>query len=98
MYNKYGIIYNEMISKNPMDSPESTDVEKLRLAVIGELDAINLYNQMATSTKNKKVREVLLDISNEEKVHVGELQKLIDELDPKNKEKREQGATEVNEI
>jgi rubrerythrin len=99
MFNKYDIIYNEMLSKNPSDmkglSAEETDVENLRLAVVGELDAINLYNQMANTTKNNKVREVLLDIAGEEKVHVGELQKLLDELDPNNKEKRVQGREEV---
>lgn len=99
MIDRYNTIYTEMLSQNPTDISTNTkvqsDVEALRLALIGELDAINLYNQMANATSNPKMAEVLKDIADEEKVHVGELQKLLDELDPNNKQKRQEGEKEV---
>jgi len=48
------------------------DKEILRVGVIAELDAINLYEQMAAMTENKDIKKVLLDIAREEKEHVGE--------------------------
>ena len=48
------------------------DKEILRAGIIAELDAINLYEQMAALTGDKHIRETLLDIAREEKTHVGE--------------------------
>ncbi|MGB9131404.1 MAG: demethoxyubiquinone hydroxylase family protein [Methanosarcina sp.] len=42
----------------------------LRAAMIAELDAVNIYEQMANLTKNEEIRTVLLDIAREEKIHV----------------------------
>ena len=52
---------------------ENVDKEILRATIIGELDAINLYEQMAARAGNIKVKRLLLDITKEEKTHVGEL-------------------------
>jgi len=38
--------------------------------MIAELDAINIYEQMANLTKNEEIRKVLLDIAREEMIHV----------------------------
>jgi rubrerythrin len=89
-----------MISQNPNEVKDldelSKDLEKIRLAIVGELDAINLYEQMAKTTTNKKIARVMMDIAGEEKVHVGELQTLLDEFDITNKEKRKEGKKEVS--
>jgi len=53
------------------------DREVLRAAIMAELDAINLYEQMAATTENKNIREILLDVAKEEKTHVGEFQALL---------------------
>jgi len=70
-----------MLSKMPIDlskvSKENIDKEILRAGIIAELDAINLYEQMAASTDNKDLKEILLDIAREEKTHVGEFQTLL---------------------
>ncbi|MFZ2500185.1 MAG: demethoxyubiquinone hydroxylase family protein [Methanosarcina sp.] len=50
--------------------PEDLDKEILRAAMIAELDAVNIYEQMANLTKNEEIRTVLLDIAREEKIHV----------------------------
>jgi rubrerythrin len=91
-----------MLSKNVVNtkkiSTEKTDIESIRLAIVGELDAINLYEQIAESTNNAKIKKVLLDIAKEEKVHIGELQKLLDEFDLGNKSARDEGEQEVQEL
>ena len=58
------------------------DREILRLAIIAELDAVTLYEQLAAATENKAIREVLLDVAKEEKTHVGEFQTLLLRVDP----------------
>jgi len=41
------------------------------LQFFAELDAINLYEQMAAMVKGKYLKKILLDIAKEEKTHVG---------------------------
>jgi len=73
------------------------DREILRLAIIAELDAVNLYEQLAAATENKAIREVLLDVAREEKAHVGEFQTLLLRVDPEQVEELEHGKKEVEE-
>jgi rubrerythrin len=73
------------------------DREILRLAIIAELDAVNLYEQLAAATENEAIREVLLDVAREEKTHVGEFQTLLLRVDPDQVEELEHGKKEVEE-
>jgi rubrerythrin len=73
------------------------DCEVLRLAIIAELDAVNLYEQLAAATENETIREVLLDIAKEEKTHVGEFQTLLLRVDEEQAEELEHGKEEVEE-
>jgi rubrerythrin len=70
-----------LLSKIPINLErivkEDLDKEILRAAIIAELDAVNLYEQMAALAENKHVRMILLDIAKEEKTHVGEFQALL---------------------
>jgi len=50
--------------------PEDIDKEILRAAMIAELNAVNIYEQMANLTKNEEIRKILLDVAREEKIHV----------------------------
>jgi len=91
-----------MLSSSPIDLekvPESEiDKEILRLGMIAELDAVNLYEQLAAKTKSKKIKSILLDIAKEEKTHVGEFQTLLLELDKEQVEELEKGKKEVEEL
>jgi len=91
-----------MLSQPPIDlskvSKENVDKEILRLGMIAELDAINLYEQLAEKTQDKKIKEVLLDIAKEEKTHVGEFQTLLLEKDKEQVEEFEKGKKEVEEL
>jgi hypothetical protein len=86
-------------AKNPVDTKDNDsnleDSEILRLAIIAELDAINLYEQMSEVTSSDRIKEILLDISKEEKTHVGELQALLLEIDKEQVTELEEGKKEV---
>lgn len=88
-----------MLSSSPIDlkkvPKENIDKEILRLGMIAELDAVNLYEQLAAETKNKKIKAVLLDIAKEEKTHVGEFETLLLELDKEQVNELEKGRKEV---
>jgi len=90
-----------MMSEIPLkvDKVSKVDLDKevLRVGIIAELDAINLYEQMAAVVKNAKIKDVLLDIAKEEKTHVGEFQALLLMLDKEQVEELEKGKTEVTE-
>jgi len=77
---------------------EDIDREILRAGIIAELDAINLYEQMAAMTQKKDIKNVLLDIAKEEKTHVGEFQTLLLKLDKEQERELEEGKKEVEEI
>jgi rubrerythrin len=70
----------------------------LRAAIIAELDAINLYEQMADMSQNKNIRKLLLDVAKEEKTHVGEFQTLLLREDPQQKDELEEGKREVKDL
>lgn len=74
-----------------------TDREILRLAIIAELDAVTLYEQLASATDNKAIREVLLDVAKEEKTHVGEFHTLLLREDEEQVEELKKGKEEVEE-
>jgi len=88
-----------MLSKIPIDlnvvEGESLDNQILRVGIIAELDAINLYEQLALKTKNPNLKKILLDIAKEEKTHVGEFQTLLLEKDKQQVEELEAGKKEV---
>lgn len=91
-----------MLSRIPIDlgrvDQEDLDKEILRTAIIAELDAINLYEQLAAMATDENIRTVLLDVAREEKTHVGEFQALLLELDEEQAEELEEGAEEVDEL
>ena len=91
-----------MLSKIPIDlqkiKKDDLDKEILRAAIIAELDAINLYEQMADMTRNGNLRKVLLDIAREEKTHVGEFQTLLLIEDKEQVQELEEGKKEIQEL
>jgi rubrerythrin len=74
------------------------DKEILRVGIIAELDAINLYEQMAAMTESENIRKVLLDIAKEEKAHVGEFQALLLKEDKEQEKELEEGRKEAEEL
>ena len=91
-----------MLSTIPIDLSEidkkNVDREILRAGIIAELDAINLYEQMASLTKNEAIKANLLDVAKEEKTHVGEFQALLLQIDSEQADELEHGKREVEEL
>jgi rubrerythrin len=77
---------------------EDMDKEILRIGVVAELDAINLYEQMAALTKDKNLKNILLDIAKEEKTHVGEFLTLLLKKDREQGVELKKGGKEVEEL
>lgn len=90
------------MSKIPIDlsliTKEGIDKEILRVAIIAELDAINLYEEMAAMTEDNHIRTILLDIAREEKTHVGEFQTLLLMKDEEQAKELNEGKKEVDEL
>ena len=91
-----------MLSQMPVDfskvPKENLNKEILRGAIIAELDAINLYEQMAALTDDDEIRKVLLDIAREEKTHVGEFQTMLLRLDAEQVSEMEHAKEEIKEL
>jgi rubrerythrin len=91
-----------MLSKIPVEidriDEEDLDKQILRLAIMAELDAINLYEQLANMTEDENIRTILLDVAREEKTHVGEFMALLLKLDEEQVEELEAGKEEVEEL
>jgi rubrerythrin len=91
-----------LLSKIPINleriTKEDLNKEILRSAIIAELDAVNLYEQMAALTENKHIKAILLDIAKEEKTHVGEFQTLLLMNDKQQEKELAEGKKEVEEL
>jgi rubrerythrin len=91
-----------MLSEIPVDlekvKREDRDNEILRVGMIAELDAVNLYEQLAAMAEREEVKRILLDIAKEEKTHMGEFQALLLREDREQVEELEKGKKEVEEL
>ena len=91
-----------MLSLIPADlsklSKENLNQELLRVAIIAELDAINLYEQLAALTDDKDMKAVFLDIAKEEKTHVGEFQTMLLRMDKEQVKEMEAAKEEIKEL
>lgn len=91
-----------MLSKIPISlekvKDEDLNRETLRAAIMAELDAINLYEQMAAMVEDQNIKRVLLEVAREEKTHVGEFQALLLRKDEQQKRELEKGEEEAAEL
>lgn len=91
-----------MLSQIPFDSKnikkEDLVKEVLRFAIIAELDAINLYEQLAATTDREDIKRVFQDIAKEEKTHAGEFQAMLLKEDKEQAVELESGKKEVDEL
>ena len=80
-----------------LEKVDKKDIDKeiLRAGIIAELDAINMYEQMAALAKDGNIKKMLLDIAKEEKTHMGEFQRLLLNRDKEQVEELEKGKAEI---
>jgi rubrerythrin len=74
-----------MLSEIPIDldmvKKEDIDKELMRLGIIAELDAVNLYEQMASLTGDENIKSVILDVIREEMIHIAMFQAVLMDVD-----------------
>jgi len=91
-----------MLSDIPKDlskvDKSNIDKEIARVGMIAELDAINLYEQLAAMAQDSTLKAVLLDIAKEEKTHVGEFEAILLEKDKEQVKESKAGKEEVEEM
>jgi len=92
----------KLLSKIPiiLEKVKGKDLDReiLRIGMIAELDAINLYEQLASITENDEIRKIFLDIAKEEKTHLGEFLALLLKIDEEQVKELEKGRKEVEEL
>ncbi|HEX30554.1 Rubrerythrin [Candidatus Poribacteria bacterium] len=70
----------------------------IRLALSAEEEAVHLYEALADATDHPLAKAVLQDIANEERVHAGEFQRLLNILLDDEERLLAEGAAEVDEM
>lgn len=88
--------FSGIVPGRPMTSRELT--RAIRLALSAEQEAVHLYEALADATDNELARSVLQDIADEERVHVGEFQRLLNILLPDEQDLLAKGADEVEQM
>lgn len=86
-----GIVPERKMSKEEL-------IRAIRLDLAAEEEAIHQYEAQADATDDPIAKEVLHDIANEERVHVGEFQRLLNILLPDEEKLLAEGAAEVDEV
>lgn len=72
-------------------------IRTIRFSIASEFEAIQLYEQIIHATSDEFVKTVIQDITDEEKVHVGEFLKILKVLSPKEFDFYEEGKKEVED-
>jgi rubrerythrin len=85
------------VLKNDRKLTDEELVRAVRFMIAAEYEAVQLYMQLAESTDNELVKEVMKDVADEERVHAGEFLRLLKELAPEEEKFYSEGAEEVEE-
>lgn len=80
------------------DLTEDELVRAIRVGIKAEIDAVHLYDMIAESTDNEKVAKIMRDVAKEERVHIGEFLRLIQEIYPQEMKDYNEGASEAEEL
>jgi len=92
-----------MLAKYPFELPKERPLTKgeiaqaLRWAIEAELDAINIYEQLAAGIDDERIKGIFLDVANEEKEHFGEFLAALFEVDRELAKYMKDGFEEVEE-
>lgn len=73
-------------------------IRAIRLNVAAEHEAIHLYMAHADATDHPLAKEILIDIANEEREHVGEFNRLLEILTGDEAKWLAEGREEVDEM
>jgi uncharacterized protein len=63
------------------------DINNLRADLVGELEAINQYQEHIDAADDEEIKKVLTHIMDDEKEHVAEITKVLRKIDATQEEK-----------
>ncbi|MCS7283185.1 MAG: manganese catalase family protein [Anaerolineae bacterium] len=73
-------------------------IRAIRLNIAAEHEAVHLYMAHADATDHPLAKKVLIDIANEERVHIGEFERLLEILTGDEAKWLAEGKAEVDEM
>jgi len=86
-----GVVPERKLSKEEL-------IRAIRLNIAAEHEAIHLYMAHAEATDHALAKQVLTDVANEEREHVGEFMRLLEILTGDEDQWLDQGREEVDEM
>jgi len=92
--------FSNAFSGNKFDRKLTKDelIRAIRFSIASEFEAIQLYEQLKESIDDECSKKVLEEISQDEKVHVGNFNYLLEKLSPEDKKYSDEGRIEAKEI
>lgn len=91
-------LFVEANEVSSMPAGPRRDMAILRLGIVAEYDAVNLYEKLAGLASDENIKKVMLHVANEEKEHVGEFEFLLEHIDPEHDEYEDKGEDEAEEL
>lgn len=82
---------DKILSKNEL-------VRAVRFSIASEFEAIQLYEQLHDSIENEEAKKLLIEISGDEKEHVGNLLRLLKILSPEEENYYKEGWREAADV
>lgn len=73
-------------------------IRAIRVGIKAEIDAIHLYDMIAESVDDENIKKVMEDVAKEERVHIGEFLRLLQEIYPQEMKDYNEGASEAEEL
>jgi rubrerythrin len=92
----FGSPFSGLVNNRKLSNEEL--IRTIRFALASEIEATQVYMQIAESTDNKLAVKVLKDVADEERVHIGEFLRLLRELAPDEEKFYANGTKEVEAI
>lgn len=91
------VAQNLDVVKTPEKLTDRELTRAIRDAIMAEEGAIKQYESVVDATDNSAAKTIIQSIADEERVHVGELQKLLSNLLPDEQGFLDKGAKEVED-
>ena len=73
-------------------------IRAIRFSIASEFEAIQLYEQLRDSINDEACKKILEEVAQDERIHVGNFQYILNELSPDDKSATREGFEEAKEI
>ena len=86
------------VKKNDKKLTKEELIRAIRFSIAAEYEAIQLYEEIEESIDNESAIKILKEVTEDEKVHVGNFLHLLKLIAPDDKDFYEEGNSEAKEI